>query len=64
MIENEAAKKDVGKRMKEIRARIYEVKVMDRFDRAVFESIVKKGIIGEVDCDGKSDPYKITFVLK
>lgn len=64
LIENEAAKKDVGKRMKEIRARIFEVKVMDRFDRAVFESIVKKVIIGEVGEDGKSDPYKITFVLK
>ncbi|PXV87838.1 DNA invertase Pin-like site-specific DNA recombinase [Lachnotalea glycerini] len=64
LIENEAAKKDVGKRMKEIRARISEVKVMDRFDRAVFESIVKKVIIGEVGDDGKSDPYKITFVLK
>lgn len=64
LIENEAAKKDVGKRMKEIRARISEVKVMDRFDRAVFESIVKKVIIGEVGEDGKSDPYKITFVLK
>lgn len=46
LIENEAAKKDVGKRMKEIRARISEVKIMDRFDRAVFESIVKKVIIG------------------
>ena len=64
LIENEAAKKDVGKRMKEIRARISDVKVMDRFDRAVFESIVKKVIIGEVGEDGKSDPYKITFVLK
>ena len=64
LIENEAAKKDVGKRMKEIRARISGVKVMDRFDRAVFESIVKKVIIGEVGEDGKSDPYKITFVLK
>ncbi|HKM34014.1 MAG TPA: recombinase family protein [Lachnospiraceae bacterium] len=64
LIENEAAKKDVGKRMKEIRARISEVKIMDRFDRAVFESIVKKVIIGEVGEDGKSDPYKITFVLK
>jgi DNA invertase Pin-like site-specific DNA recombinase len=64
LIENEAAKKDVGKRMKEIRARISEVKVMDKFDRAVFESIVKKVIIGEVGEDGKSDPYKITFVLK
>ena len=56
LIENESVKRDVGKRMKEIWARISEVKVMDKFDRAVFESIVKNGdgFIFGVPGSGKS----------
>ncbi|HKM04088.1 MAG TPA: hypothetical protein VJZ04_05775 [Lachnospiraceae bacterium] len=50
--------------MKELRSRISEVKILDKFDRSVFESVVKKVIIGEINKDGISDPYKITFVLK
>jgi len=61
---NADAKKDVGKRMKDLRSRISEVKVLDKFDRSVFESVVKKVLIGEINEDGISDPYKITFVLK
>ena len=34
------------------------------FDRYVFESIVEKVIVGEIDEDGKVDPYKLTFVYK
>ncbi len=33
-------------------------------DRYVFESIVEKVIVGEIDDDGKVDPYKLTFVYK
>lgn len=61
---NVDTKKDVGKRMKDLRARISEVKVLDKFDRSVFASVVKKVLIGEINDDGISDPYKITFVLK
>ncbi|SCP99641.1 hypothetical protein [Anaerobium acetethylicum] len=61
---NVDAKKDIGKRMKDLRSRISEVKVLDKFDRSVFESVVKKVLIGEINEDGISDPYKITFVLK
>jgi len=61
---NVDAKKDIGKRMKDLRTRISEVKVLDKFDRSVFESVVKKVLIGEINEDGISDPYKITFVLK
>jgi len=61
---NVDAKKDVGRRMKDLRARISEVKIIDKFDRCVFESVVKKVMVGEINEDGISDPYKITFVLK
>lgn len=38
--------------------------VLKNFDRYVFESIVEKVIVGEIDEDGKVDPYKLTFVYK
>jgi hypothetical protein len=34
--------------MKDLRSRISEVKVLDKFDRSVFESVVKKELIGEI----------------
>ena len=55
---------NVGKRMKELRQRLTEVDVLDTFDRVVFESIVEKVIVGDVNEDGSVDPYKLTFVLK
>lgn len=55
---------NVGKRMKELRQRLTEVDVLDNFDRVVFESIVEKVIVGDVNEDGSVDPYKLTFVLK
>lgn len=39
-------------------------KVLDVFDRDVFESIIEKVIVGGYDKDGNPDPYKLTFVLK
>lgn len=56
--------KNLGKRMKHLRERLSEVDVLDQFDRLVFESIVDKVIVGEVNEDGSTDPYKLTFVLK
>ncbi|WP_310605276.1 hypothetical protein [Anaerosporobacter sp.] len=50
--------------MKEIRSRLNEISVLDKFDRVVFESIVEKIIVGEKNADGSVDPYKLTFVLK
>jgi len=57
-------KRDVGKRMKEIRQKLSETGVVVEFDRVVFESIVEKIIVGETKEDGTVDPYKLTFVLK
>lgn len=38
--------------------------VLKEFDRYVFESIVEKVIVGEIDENGNVDPYKLTFVYK
>src|SRR5699024_3057316 len=38
--------------------------VLTEFDRCVFESIVEKVIIGEVDENGNTNPYKLTFIYK
>ena len=50
--------------MKAIRAKLKDADVLDEFDRVVFESIVEKVIVGDVNEDGSVDPYKLTFVLK
>ena len=57
-------KKDIGKRMDNIRKQLQSGDILDEFDRLVFESIVDKVIVGETEPDGRIDPYKLTFVLK
>lgn len=61
---NVNAQRDVSSRMKEIRSRLGEFQGMKELDRIVFESIVEKVIIGEINEDVSIDSYKITFVLK
>jgi site-specific DNA recombinase len=61
---NASSQQFIGKRMKEIRNKLSEDSSLDTFDRTVFDSIVEKVIIGAVNEDGSTDPYKITFVLK
>lgn len=58
------SQKNIRKRMKDVRESLSEADVLDVFDRAVFESIVEKVIVGETNEDGSTDPYKITFLLK
>lgn len=61
---NVNAQRDVGKRMRDIRILLNEAEVIKKFDRVVFESIVEKVIVGEINADGTPDPYKLTFVLR
>lgn len=56
--------KNVGRRMSALREILNKEKVLDVFDRDVFESIIEKVIVGGYDKDGNPDPYKLTFVLK
>jgi hypothetical protein len=50
--------------MKDFKSMLERKEVLKDFDRYVFESIVEKVIVGEIDEDGKVDPYKLTFVYK
>lgn len=56
--------KDIGRRMAEFRVTLEQEKILDEFDRVVFESIIDRVIVGGYDEDGTPDPYKLTFVLK
>lgn len=55
---------DLGKRIEHFRKVLEKNEVLTTFDRCVFESIVEKVIIGEVDENGNNNPYKLTFVYK
>ena len=55
---------EIKKRMKDFKSMLERKEVLKEFDRYVFESIVEKVIVGEIDDDGKVDPYKLTFVYK
>ena len=52
------------KRLAEFKAVLEQNEVMKEFDPAVFESMIEKVIIGEVDEQGNKNPNKIIFVFK
>lgn len=58
------SQKNIVYKMKLIRQKIKGADVFDEFDRVVFESIVEKVVVGDMEEDGTADPYKLTFVLK
>lgn len=55
---------EIKKRMKTFKSMLVKKEVLKEFDRYVFESIVEKVIVGEIDEDGKVDSYKLTFLYK
>jgi hypothetical protein len=55
---------DLEKRISEFKELLSENRVLEEFDRGVFENIVEKIIIGGYDEEGNKDPYKITFIYK
>lgn len=50
--------------MKDFKSMLERKEILKEFDRYVFESIVEKVIVGEIDENGDVDPYKLTFVYK
>lgn len=62
--EKEALEFNLKNRMKTFKTMLERKEVLKEFDRYVFESIVEKVIVGEVDENGNVDPYKLTFVYK
>lgn len=55
---------NIKKRMKEFKKILENNEVLKEFDRFVFESIVEKVIVGDIDEEKNVDPYKLTFVYK
>lgn len=55
---------EIKQRLKVFKSILEKNEALKEFDRYVFESIVEKVIVGEIDEDGKVDPYKLTFVYK
>lgn len=55
---------DLEKRMEHFRKVLEKNEVLTTFDRCVFESIVDKIIVGEIDENDNINPYKLTFVYK
>ena len=62
--DNVSNQKDVSKRMSSLKKALADGDILDEFDRVVFESIVEKVIVGEINDDGTVDPFKLTFVMK
>ena len=56
--------KNLKRRTKEFKKLLEKNQVLTEFDRGVFESIIEKVIVGEIDENGNKDPYKLTFVYK
>lgn len=55
---------EIKNRMKTFKTMLERREVLKEFDRYVFESIVEKVIVGEVDEKDNVDPYKLTFIYK
>lgn len=56
--------KTLKRRTMEFKKALEQNQVLEEFDRTVFESIVEKVIVGEIDENGNKNPYKLTFVYK
>lgn len=56
--------KELKERLRCFRKYFDSNKQLKTFDKAVFDSIVEKIILGGTDSKGQNDPYQITFVFK
>ena len=62
--ETDQARANVQERLNTFRKTLSENKIIEEFDRAVFESVVDHVIIGGYDENGNKDPEMISFVYK
>lgn len=56
--------KNLKDRLRSFRKYFDSNKPLKKFDKAVFDSIVERIILGGVNDQGQNDPYLITFVFK
>ena len=54
----------LGRRFREVSSLRIPSKILESFDRVVFESVVEKIVIGGYNDEGVEEPLKITFVYK
>lgn len=52
------------RRTKEFKKALEDNQLLEEFDRKIFESVIEKVIVGEIDEIGNINPYKLTFVYK
>ena len=62
--ETSANEKNMKNRLKEFKITLENNKILDQFDRYVFESIVEKVVVGGTDNDGNIDPAQLIFIYK
>jgi len=55
---------NVKNRVEDFRKVLEHNKIIDEFDRFIFESIIEKVVVGGVDNDGKKDPSMLTFIYR
>ncbi len=51
-------------RMNEIEKTIRQSRILEKFDRRIFESITEKVIVGGVDANGEKNPFLLKFIYK
>lgn len=64
LLSTEGQENTVKKRISVFRKVLEQNEMLTEFDRAVFESIVDKVIVGGIDDDGNKDPSMLTFIYK
>lgn len=62
--ENLQEESGIKKRLLGFRKLLENDKGLAIFDRHVFESLIEKVIVGEIDKDGNTNPYDLTFIYK
>ena len=62
--ETSETENNVKRRVTEFRKTLEQNKVLETFDRYIFECMVEKVIVGGYDEDGNKDPSMLTFIYK
>ncbi len=54
----------IKNRLNKFKSLLKNIDIMPKFDKDVFECLIDKVIIGEIQEDGKTNPYTIRFICK
>lgn len=56
--------KDMSKRISDLKELLESDNVLESFDGQVFETVIEKVIVGEINEQGEINPYKLTFIYR